>query len=222
MDAYLQRFSFTKSPVDPSIYIKAIMNEPIIIILYVDDILLTTVEGRIQECKKQLAAKFNMEDLGLIHYYLGLEVWQGPDDICLGQVKYLIKMLKRFDMMDCKPMKTPRITNLKRLRSSESSPVDPTRYRKLIGSLMYLVNTHLDICFVVNVLIQFQVESKHDHWIASKHILRYLQGTIHYFLKYDRRNDVHLIGYKDSNCGGNDQNGRSTTRGCFSLGSSMV
>jgi hypothetical protein len=92
----------------------------------------------------------------------------------------VIKMLKRFDMMDCKPMTTPMITNLKRLRSSESSPVDPSRYRQLIGSLMYLVNTRPDICFAVNVLSQFQVEPKHDHWIAAKHILRYLQGTIHF------------------------------------------
>lgn len=116
-------------------------NEHVIILLYVDDLLLTGVEGRIQECKKHLAAKFDMKDLGLMHYYLGLEVWQGPNEIYLGQGKYVIKILKRFDMMDCKPMITPMITNLKRLRSSQSSVVDPIRYKKLIGSLMYLVNT---------------------------------------------------------------------------------
>ena len=69
-----------------------------------------------------------MKDLGLVHYYLGLEVCQGPDEIYLGQGKYVIEMLKRFDMMDCKPMTTPMITNLKML-SYESSSVDPTRYR---------------------------------------------------------------------------------------------
>ena len=111
----------------------------------------------------------------------------------------MIEMLKRFDMMDCKPMTTAMITNLKMLRSSESSLVDPSRYRKLIGSLMYLVNTQPYICFAVNILNQFQVEPKHDNWIAAKHTLRYLQGTIHYCLKYDRRNDVHLIIYTNSN-----------------------
>lgn len=115
-----------------------------------------------------------MKDLRLMHYYLGLEVWQGLDEVYLGQGKYVTKMLKRFDMMDCKPMTTPMITNLKRLRSSESSPVDPSKYRQLIGALMYVVNTRPDICFAVNVLSQFQVEPKHDHWIAAKHILRYL------------------------------------------------
>ena len=82
-----------------------------------------------------------MKDLGLMHYYLGLEVWKGPNEIYLGQGKYVIEILKKFDMMDCKPMTTPMITNLKRLRSFESSLVDPSRYRHLVGSLMYLVNT---------------------------------------------------------------------------------
>jgi len=173
-----------------------VKEEPIIILLYADDLLMTGVEGRIQECKKQLAAKFNMKDLRLMHYYLELEVWQEPDEIYLGQGKYVIEMLKRFDMIDCKTMTTPMITNLKRLKSFESNLVDSTRYRQLIGSHVYLVNTRPDICFTVNVLSQFQVKPKHDHWIAAKHILRYLQGTNHYSLKYDKRNDIHLIGYR--------------------------
>ena len=111
-----------------------------------------------------------MKDLGLMHCYLGLEVWQGPDEVYLGQGKYVIKMLKRFDMMDCKPMTTLMITNLKRLRSFESSPMDTSRYSQLIGSLMYLVNTLPNICFAINILSQFQVEPKHDHWIVVKHI----------------------------------------------------
>jgi len=101
--------------------------------LYVDDLLLTWIEGQIEECKKQLATKFDMKDLGLMHYYLGLEVWQGPNEVYLGQGKHVIEILKKFDMMDCEPMTTPMITNLKRLRSSESSPMDPSRYRQLIG-----------------------------------------------------------------------------------------
>jgi len=76
VDAYLQRLGFTKSFVDSNLYIKVVNNEPVIILLYVDDLLLTGVEGRIEECKKQLAAKFDIKDLGLMHYYLGLEVWQ--------------------------------------------------------------------------------------------------------------------------------------------------
>jgi len=71
MDAYLQRLGFTKSSTNLNLYIKVVKDEPIIILLYVDDLLLTGVEGQIQECKKQIVAKFNMKDLGLVHYYLG-------------------------------------------------------------------------------------------------------------------------------------------------------
>ena len=75
MDAYLLRIGFVKSIVDPNIYINVLDNEHVIILLYVDDLFITSVERRIQECKKMLAVEFEMKDLGLMHYYLGLEVW---------------------------------------------------------------------------------------------------------------------------------------------------
>ena len=74
MDAHLQSLGFTKSFADPKLCIKVVKGEPVIILLYVDDLLLTRVEGRIEECKKQLAVEFDMKDLGLMQYYLGLEV----------------------------------------------------------------------------------------------------------------------------------------------------
>jgi hypothetical protein len=80
-------------------------------------------------------------------------------------------------MEDCRPMLTPMTTNLRKMNSSESELVDPTLYRQLIGSLMYLVNTRPNICFVVNTLSQFMVESRRVHWVAAKHVLRYLRGT---------------------------------------------
>lgn len=158
----------------------------------------------------------------MMHYYLGLEVGSGLNEIYLGQRRRVIEILKKFDMMEYKTMTTLMITNLRRLRSYESSPMDPSRYKQLIVSLMYLVNTRPDICFVVNILSQFQVDSKHDNWISVKHILTYLRGIINYYLKYDRRNDVQFIGYTNSDWGGNEQYGIRTRGRCFSLGSSTV
>jgi len=74
MDAYLQRLGFEKSYADSNLYIKVVKGELVIIPLYVDDLLLTGVEGRIEECKRKLAVEFDMKDLGLMHYYLGLKV----------------------------------------------------------------------------------------------------------------------------------------------------
>ena len=70
-----------------NLYINVVDGEPIIILLYVDDLLLIGVEGRIEECKKLLASEFDMKDLGLMHYYLGLEVWKGLEEVYLGQGK---------------------------------------------------------------------------------------------------------------------------------------
>ena len=73
-----------------------------ILLLYVDDLFITGEESLIIQCKKELASEFDMKDLGPMHYYLGLEVWQKHGEVFLGQGKYAIKILQKFGMMDCK------------------------------------------------------------------------------------------------------------------------
>ena len=90
IDSFLTSFGFTKSKVDPNLYLKVMDDEPIILLLYVDDLFLTGNEKQILECKKKLAAEFEMKDLGLMHYFLGLEVWQIPEVIFLNQGKYAV------------------------------------------------------------------------------------------------------------------------------------
>jgi hypothetical protein len=65
----------------------------------------------IAECKGNLATEFEMKDLGLMHYFLGLEVWQQDGRFFLGQGKYIVEILRRFRMTDCRPMSTPLVTN---------------------------------------------------------------------------------------------------------------
>ena len=165
-----------------------------------------------------------MKDLGLMHYFLGLEVWQGPNETFLGQGKYTIDILRRFGMMDCKSMVTPMEANLRKLHDSaiSSDRVDPTMYRQLIGSLLYLVNTRPDICYAVNTLSQHMVESRQVHWVAAKHVLRYLHGTIGYGLRYTSGEGVKLEGFTDSDWAGSAVDRKSTSGCCFSLGSAMV
>ena len=76
--------------------------------------------------------------------------------------------------------------------------VDATMYRQMIGYLMYLMNTRLDICLTMNTLSQFLTDLRHVHLIAAKHILRYLRGTIDYGLKYKVNQKINLEGYVDS------------------------
>jgi hypothetical protein len=95
-----------------------------------------------------------MKDLGMMHYFLGLEVRQRTDEIFRSQGKYTVEILKKVGMIDCKSMPTPMVMDLKKMNeaSTDLGEIDPHLYRQLIGSLMYLVNNRLDICYAVNVL----------------------------------------------------------------------
>jgi hypothetical protein len=216
------RFGFSKSYVDPNLYYKVVNDAPVILLLYVDDLFLTGAEPLIIQCNRELGFEFDMKDLGLMHYYLGLEVWQKHGEIFLGQGKYVVKIPKKFGMMDCKSMATPMVTNLKKPRDSDSDLVDSSLYQKLIGSLMYLVNTCPDIFFVVNTLSQFEVEPRHEHWIVAKHILRYLRETLNYGLRYASNKDVQLHGFTDSDWVGSADDRNITSGICFNLGSTMI
>jgi hypothetical protein len=83
MDSFLQSLGFTKSIADSNLYINIVHNHPIILVLYVDDLFLTGEENLIAQTKRELSTEFEMKDLGLMHYFLGLEVWQKPDEIFL-------------------------------------------------------------------------------------------------------------------------------------------
>jgi hypothetical protein len=90
IDSFLTILGFTKSKADSNIYFKIMNNKPIILLLYVDDLFLTGEEKLIAGCKRRLASEFEMKDLGLMHYFLGLEVWQILERIFLNQGKYTV------------------------------------------------------------------------------------------------------------------------------------
>jgi hypothetical protein len=95
----------------------------------VDDLFLTGDENLIVGCKRELSSEFEMKDLGMMHYFLGLEVWHRSNDIFLNQGKYTVEILQRFRMMDYKSMTTSMTINLKLLSDKYLNLVDPTMYR---------------------------------------------------------------------------------------------
>ena len=98
---------FSKSKVDPNLFYKVVEDVHVILLLYVDDLFLIGNEKQIMESKNELAEEFEMKDLGLMHYFLGLEVWQSSEGIFLNQGKYAVEILKKFNMLECKAMVTP-------------------------------------------------------------------------------------------------------------------
>ena len=176
IDSYLVNLGFTRSNVDPNLYFKVVQGMSLILALYVDNLFTIGSEPLMMECKRELASEFEMKDLGLMHYFLGLEVWQRPHDIFLSQGKYALKLLERFGMTECKSLPSSMEINFKKLCGEVVGPnfVNPSKYRQLIGALMFLVNTHSYICYGINTLIKFMTKPLHAHWTAAKHILRYL------------------------------------------------
>ena len=116
----------TKSKADSNLYYKVEDGNPVMLLLYVDDLFVTGMDGLIADTKRKLAAEFEMKDLGMMHYFLGMEVWQSVDEFFLGQGKYIVEILKRFGMMDCKAMATSMESNLKLLSDTTSKIVDAT------------------------------------------------------------------------------------------------
>jgi hypothetical protein len=100
IDTFLMNLGFTKSKFDSNLYFKVMNDELVILLLYVDDSFLSGEEKVITDCKKKLVAEFEMKDLGLMYYFLGLEVWQSPEKLFLNQGKYPVEILKRFDMLE--------------------------------------------------------------------------------------------------------------------------
>jgi hypothetical protein len=127
--------SFNKSVVDTNLYYKTINGESLILGLYVDDLFLVDTESLIVECKYALASNFEMKDLGMMHYFLGLEVWQRTVEIFLNPGKYKVEILNKFGILNLKFVATPMVTNLKKLSvsSSDSDENDLALYKQLIG-----------------------------------------------------------------------------------------
>ena len=101
-----------------------------------------------------------MTDLGHLHFYLGIEVIHNPKFIFISQKKYIGELLNKFGMIECNPLSTPMEQNLKITSKEENEFEDATKYRRLVGSLIYLTTTRPDISFVVGKEDPFQVYTK--------------------------------------------------------------
>ena len=106
-------------------------------------------------------------------------------------------MLKKFGMEYCKPVSTPMITGCKLSKYDESKEVDQKLYRSMIGSLLYVTTSRLDVMQAVGLVARFQANPKEEHVLAIKSIFRYLKGTTDFMIWYPKGNDFTLVAYID-------------------------
>ncbi|KAL0303184.1 UNVERIFIED_CONTAM: Retrovirus-related Pol polyprotein from transposon TNT 1-94 [Sesamum radiatum] len=163
--------------------------------------------------------KFEMTDLGQMRYFLGIQVKQSPGRIFLSQEKYIDDLLKKFNMGHCKPISTPMALNEKLHDNGEK--IDPSLYRKLIGSLLYH-NTRPDITHSVSLLSRFMNEPSKTHFAAAKRVLRYLKSTKNQGVEFKKEENCKLIGYTDSDWAGSIEDRKSTSGYIFCLGTNVI
>lgn len=170
-----------------------------------------------------MKAMFQMSDLGLLHYYLGMEVSQTENGITISQGAYAMKILEAAGMAGCNPSQIPMEPRLKLSKRSSAPAVDATKFRRIIGSLRYLVNSWPDLAFSVGYVSRFMSAPTAEHQAAMKRVLRYVAGTINYGCCYKRRTgDVELVGYSNSDLAGDIDTRKSTTGVFFFLGDNVI
>ena len=161
MDSFLLPTSFSRCHFDKNVYTKRVNGHLIILVLYVDDLILTSSDLKlINHVKSGLKKKFDMTNLGYLHYFLSLQVLQSKEGISLSQSKYACDLLCRFHMEDCKPAPSPFQSRVKLSLTCTYPKVDATLYRQIVGSLLYLTHSRLDISFVVGFVTWYM---KHPH-----------------------------------------------------------
>ncbi|XP_058734234.1 uncharacterized mitochondrial protein AtMg00810-like [Vicia villosa] len=163
-----------------------------------------------------------MKDLGTLRYFLGIEVAYSPRGYFLSQSKYIASILEQTHLSDTIIADSPLELNVK-YASSDGVPLpDPTLYRTLVGSLVYLTITRPDIAYAVHVVSQFVISPTTVHWAAVLRICRYLRGTQFQSLLFPSSSSLELRAYFDADWAGDPTDRKSTTDFCVFLGDSFI
>ncbi|KAE8736044.1 hypothetical protein F3Y22_tig00000218pilonHSYRG00253 [Hibiscus syriacus] len=220
---FLTKSGYSVTPADSSLFVKANEGKLAIVLVYVDDLIITgDDEAEILQTKENLSVRFQMKELGQLKHFLGLEVDRTHEGIFLCQQKYAKDLLKRFGMLECKSTSTPMEPNIKMCAHEGKDLEDATMYRQLVGSLIYLTLTRPDISYAVGVMSRYMQNPKKPHLEAVRRILRYVKNTIDYGLLYKKGEDCKLVGYCDADYAGDHDTRRSTTGYVFKLGSGTI
>eukprot|EP00253_Pinus_taeda_P018634 PITA_18634 len=176
---YLLENEFDKCEGEPTVYIKEKDGKILIVVLYVDDVIFTGNDDYlIKNFKSVMKDEFEMTDMGLLRYFLGIEVDQNENGIFISQARYVNEVLGRFNMQQCKAAITPTVMGLKLSKEDSNKDFDPNLYKSIVGSLMYLTATRPDIMFAVSLISRFMERPKEAHWQASKRILSDWAGSV--------------------------------------------
>ena len=216
---------FKASKSDASLFIYTKGHVTIFMLIYVDDIIVTSSSPEaITTLLRDLKKEFALKDLGDLHYFLGIGVTKCNDGIILSQEKYAQDILARVGMTKCKPSSTP-LSSSEKLSCYEGealSTEDSTRYRSIVGALQYLTLTRPDISFAVNKVCQFLHAPTTTHWTTVKRILKYVKYSAGLGLHIQKSYSMTLSGFSDADWAGSVDDRRSTGGFAIFLGANLI
>ncbi|CAJ2668892.1 unnamed protein product [Trifolium pratense] len=223
----LVRFGFQTSKCDPSLFILNKDNHIVYLLVYVDDIIITGSSSQlVTSLVHKLNSVFSLKQLGLLDYFLGIEVKHLPNStLLLTQSKYIRDLLTKTNMLESNPISTPMMSTCKLSKVGSDKFHDPSLYRSVVGSLQYATITRPEIAYAVNKVCQFMSNPLDSHWTAVKRILRYLKGTLHMGLilyPFDVHKPVSLKVFCDADWASDPDDRRSTSGAAIFFGTSLV
>ncbi|XP_041999860.1 uncharacterized mitochondrial protein AtMg00810-like [Salvia splendens] len=196
MDAYFIDHGFERSKSESTLYVKTQDTSTLIVALYVDALLFCgDDEKMIHDFKIEMMKRYEMSDMGLLHHFLGMEIYQENDGVFICQRKYAENILKKFGMSDCNPTLIPLAVNQKMKKEDGEKKIDACIYRSMSESTL--------------------------SWCNKERVLRYIKDLTNFGIKYVKGAQVNLQGYCDSDWAGCLDDMKSTTGHSFSLGSSV-
>ena len=219
----IPRLGYIASYYDFALFLCHTNKGTILLLLYVDDMIITGDDlSGIQEHKDFLSQQFEMKELGHLSYFLGLKITNSTYGLYITQVKDASKLLSRAGLTDSKTVDTSVKLNAHLTPLGGKPLSNPFLYRRLVGSLVYLIVTRLDISYVVHQVSQYLSAPRSTHYAAVLRILRYLKGTFFHGLFYFSQSPLVLHAFFYANWARDSTDPKSTTGYCFLLGSSMI
>nr|GEX24239.1 retrovirus-related Pol polyprotein from transposon TNT 1-94 [Tanacetum cinerariifolium] len=214
---------FSKGTIDLTLFTRRFDDDILVVQVYVDDIIFGLTDLRYATLFSDLMkSRFEMSMMGEMMFFLGLQVNQSSSSIFINQSNYVHEILKKYGLNSCDIIGTPMDIKDKLDLDQIGNPIDATKYRSMIGALMYLTSSTPDIVHATCVCARYQAHPTKNHLKEVKRIFRYLWGTVNMGLWYTKDSGFELTGISDADYAGCKDTFKSTSGGAQFLGEKLM